>query len=358
MVADEEGFLHPVIDRSSCVECGLCALACPVLHPVPAEAPKQVFAAWSGEEKVRTSSSSGGLFFELGKEIISRGGVVCGSILDASGVHHTCAQTLSGLEAMRGSKYVQSDLRDVYGEIASYLKDNRPVLFSGTPCQVAGLRKSLGKQDDTMLFTVDLVCHGVPSPRIFSQYMDALQRKYGAFRLSDFRFRSPDRWTFQSYIGDEALPARDDAFMQLYLGGSLHREACYHCPFARKERVGDLTLGDFWGIGADTPLDGNPAHGCSLVLVGNEKGRSILQAVQPRLFCRERTLEEACRQNGNLSAPSARPRVRDGIYQRLFRNGFGPEYGYYRFRRFWKLTYVRLHHQLHLLKTRICRKSA
>ena len=358
MVADEEGFLHPVIDRSSCVECGLCALACPVLHPVPAEAPKQVFAAWSGEEKVRTSSSSGGLFFELGKEIISRGGVVCGSILDASGVHHTCAQTLSGLEAMRGSKYVQSDLRDVYGEIASYLKDNRPVLFSGTPCQVAGLRKSLGKQDDTMLFTVDLVCHGVPSPRIFSQYMDALQRKYGAFRLSDFRFRSPNRWTYQSYIGDEALPARDDAFMQLYLGGSLHREACYHCPFARKERVGDLTLGDFWGIGADTHLAGKPAHVCSLVLVGNEKGRSILQAVQPRLFCRERTLEEACRQNGNLSAPSARPRVRDGIYQRLFRNGFGPEYGYYRFRRFWKLTYVRLHHQLHLLKTRICRKSA
>lgn len=358
MASDEEGFPHPVLDRSSCVECGLCALACPVLHPVPADAPKQVFAAWSAEEDVRTRSSSGGLSFELGKEMIGRGGVVCGAVLDASGVHHACVQTLSGLEAMRGSKYVQSDLRDVYGEVASFLKDGRPVLFSGTPCQVAGLRKSLGKQDDAMLYTVDLVCHGVPSPRIFSQYMDTLRRKYGDFSLSDFRFRSSDRWDFLSYVGDRRLPSRDDAFMQLYLEGFLHREACYRCPFARKERVGDLTLGDFWGIGAETPLDGDPGRGCSLVLVGNEKGRTLLDAVRPRLFCRERSLDEACRQNSNLTVPSRRPRSRDGIYRRIFRDGFGREYRKLRFRRFWETAYVRLHHVLHLAKTRICRKSA
>ena len=354
---DAEGFLHPVISRTMCVECDLCERACPVLHPLPLSVPQRVYAAWSNDETVRTRSSSGGLFFELGMEVISRGGVVCGAVLDEKGVHHFCTDSLAGLEVMRGSKYVQSDLGDVYTEVGTYLKEGRSVLFSGTPCQVAALRAVLMKADTALLYTIDLVCHGVPSPALFRHYMDGLRLKYGDFRVSDFRFRSTCDWIFQSWIGMEPIPDRDDAFLQMYLGGVLHRESCYHCPFARRERVGDLTLGDFWGIGRESAFDGNPGRGCSLVLVNNEKGRLLWSALEPRLFSRERSLAEACKQNENLSAPSSRPRVREGIYTRIFRDGLRSEYQRFRFRRFCKETYVFLHHQLHLLKVSVCRKS-
>ena len=339
------------------MECGLCERACPVLHPLPLSVPQRVYAAWSTDEAVRTHSSSGGLFFELGREMMGRGGVVCGAVMDGDGVHHLCTDSLAGLEAMRGSKYVQSDPGNVYAEVGSYLKAGRSVLFSGTPCQVAALRAGLGNADTTLLYTVDLVCHGVPSPALFRRYMDGLRRKYGDFRVSDFRFRSTGDWVLKSQIGKEQIPYRDDAFLQMYLGGVLHRESCYRCPFARRERVGDLTLGDFWGIGQESAFDGDPGRGCSLVLVNTEKGRSLWSASEPRLFFRERSLAEACRQNENISAPSSRPRVREGIYTRIFRDGLRPEYRRFRFRRFCKETFIFLHHQLHLLKVSVCRKS-
>ena len=177
MEEDGEGFLHPVIDRTSCVECGSCRKVCPILQPLPLAAPERVYAAWSRDEAVRTGSSSGGLFYELARQVISEGGVVCGAVREGSRVYHRCAEDLSGVEAMRGSKYVQSRIGDSWQEVSAHLKAGRRVLFSGTPCQVAGLRAFLGGKDLPGLVTVDLVCHGVPSARLFDVYWKELEGK-------------------------------------------------------------------------------------------------------------------------------------------------------------------------------------
>ena len=263
---------------------------------------------------------------------------------------------------MRGSKYVQSQVGGVYKEIEGYLRAGRTVLFSGTPCQVAGLYSSLGDIDAAHLYTIDLVCHGVPSGPLFDRYLRGLQDRYGPFSPSAFRFRRMDRWNFQSQIVREdarvTLPPRDSAFMELYLSGALFRESCYHCPFARRERIGDLTLGDFWGIGETEPFGEDPQRGCSLVLINSEKGYGLWDGVARDMFCSERSWDEAVRRNSALEVPSSRPRKRDGICQRVIRHGFQPELRRCLSEKFCRNLYARLHHQFHLVKVKLCRKSA
>ena len=362
MEEDAEGFLHPVIDPVRCVGCGLCRKTCPVLGEVPLAAPGTVYAAWSLDEAGRTGSSSGGVFYELARQVVGEGGVVCGAVREGGRVLHRCTDTLSGVEAMRGSKYVQSRIGDCYREVSASLEQGRKVLFSGTPCQVAGLRAFLDGKDYPGLVLVDLVCHGVPSARLFGAYREGLVRRYGEREADSYRFRRGDRWSLSADIGTgdgrRLLPVRDSAFLTLYLDGVLFRESCYRCPFARTERTGDLTLGDFWGVGETVPFDGDPSRGCSLVMVGSARGSALLAAIRSRLFLRERSLEEALGHNANLSAPSVRPACRGKIYRRIFRYGFRPEQLRSLMGRFFKERYARLHHQFHLLKTRLCRKSA
>ena len=362
MKEDAEGFLHPVIDPASCVGCGLCRRACPVLQEVKAVEADKVYAAWSRDEAVRCGSSSGGVFYELARKVISEGGVVCGAVREGSRVFHRCADSLSGIEAMRGSKYVQSRIGESYREVASHLKAGRQVLFSGTPCQVAGLRASLGPKDHPGLLTIDLVCHGVPSSSLFASYLEQLQKKYGPQAAESFLFRRTDKWSHQPEIRTggkrRLLSGRDASFMGLYLEGFLFRESCYHCPFARRERVGDLTLGDFWGIGDKVPFEADPSRGCSLVMVGSETGARWLELTGDRLFLRERTLEETLSLNTNLSAPAVRPPQRGDIYGQIARRGFARVYRPVLVRRILRLAYARFHHQLHLLKVQLCRKSA
>ena len=185
MVADHEGFLRPQIDASKCVQCHACERACPVLHPSEPDTSPTCYAARTKDDALRLASSSGGIFTELARPILAKGGVVFGCVWEKPALVaiHAKAETEDELAAMRGSKYVQSDLRDTYREAKAELQKGREVLFSGTPCQIAGLNKYLGKSYDNLL-TVEIICHGVPSPAVFEKYKQELVKRFGATLVS------------------------------------------------------------------------------------------------------------------------------------------------------------------------------
>ena len=336
MKADCEGFLFPETDPEACTGCGLCEKACPQLarsegnrHGGQPDAAvgqtdaaasqtlensgrPAVFAAWSKTDSVRCKSSSGGLFFTLAQKIISDGGVVFGAVLSEDGrrVFHSFAESLDAARPMMGSKYVQSDLGDSFRKAADFLKAGRKVLFTGTPCQIAGLYGFLGKRPAENLYTVDLVCHGVPSSAFLQFYLDNSAVQASLKKSGALSFRDPSTWP-HCFTG----PMKD--YVSLYLSGRFMRESCYSCSYASVSRVSDITIGDFWGIGDSVPFEEDTSKGCSLVLVNTSKGSGLIESVRGSLFLEERGIEEALVRNTQLQSATIRNSKRDSAYEFL-----------------------------------------
>ena len=320
MEISDEGFIFPVVDKSRCSGCGACGRVCHALNPPEKRSPAKAFAAWAKDDSVRTSSSSGGVYSVLGEYVLANGGRISGCRFDGDMVlkHELCGQP-GGTARFRGSKYVQCFTDGIYRKIRESLSGGGTVLFTGTPCQVAGLRTYLGRPYDN-LTTCDLVCHGIPSQKIFRSYLERHRlspdpdKSVIAFRdlngWGDFYIRILER-------GDVTWRSDDtnNEFIRAFLSGINYNEACYECPYACMERTGDLTLADFWGLGKNTPFAGDPSKGCSLILVNTEKGANLLHAVRDSLFLEERTPEEARQGNGQLRSPATRQPMRDVFYR-------------------------------------------
>jgi coenzyme F420-reducing hydrogenase beta subunit len=320
MTEDVEGFLLPSVEQSSCVDCKLCEKVCPVLNPVLMGAEKpSAYAMWSNQD--RRISSSGGAFSAFARLVLARGGVVFGTVYDnAMRLHHVETDTVDGLNAMRGSKYMQSDTEESYRKVKDYLKEGRWVLFTGTPCQVAGLRSYLRKDYETLL-TLDLACHGVPSSKIFHSYIEKLQKRLGfaekGLHIENYEFRRRDGWGFSPSISTASncrnLYGVDALYMEAFNACAIFRESCFHCDYAKVPRVGDCTIADFWGIGRyGTAFPHNTRKGVSLVLVNTSKGKDALKELQD-VFIEERELQEALVENHNLKAVSKRYPQRDDV---------------------------------------------
>lgn len=316
-----EGFLYPSIDDRLCIDCGRCASACPGNSPVAAVRPAATYAGWSRDEIIRTSSSSGGAFYSLAESMIQQGGVVFGAVLcDDLVIRHIGVDDIRLLAQMRGSKYAQSEMGNTYALIESYLSQGRKVLFSGTPCQVAGLRSVFGLREGLVL--VDIVCHGVPSVRFFHHYLEGLGKRYPDIDERSFQFRTLEAWNAipNAVVGGERVPLRghDSIYTKLFLKNLLHRESCYRCPYACAQRVSDITIADFWEIGAEDPFEYDTSRGCSLVLVNTPVGEDRFALLDGTFFSCARALSEAVAGNAQLRAPSERPDNRTGIYDFLF----------------------------------------
>ena len=312
MEQDAEGFLSPRIDEALCIDCGLCSKLCPVENPSYLhEAEPRCFAALASDELRRGASSSGAVFPVLAEAVLARGGAVCGAAFRKDwSVGHIVAETADELELLKNSKYVQSDMGDCFPQVKSLLEAGRPVLFSGTPCQVAGLRAFLRK-DYEQLQTVDILCHGVPSPGVWHGW---LKENFDLADIRDIRFRDKrGGWggarAFAVELKDGAVPpfVREDAeaYTEAFLGGSSIRRSCGQCPFNRLPRQGDLTLGDYWGIRkVKKSLD--DGLGTSIVLENSAKGRAMLEAVSARFKTLEETpLAAGIRGNHNIVGSSA-----------------------------------------------------
>lgn len=282
MLADSEGFLYPVIDNVKCLDCGLCKKVCPVMNICSKRKPLVVYAARALDMALRGESSSGAVFSILARGIIAQGGVVYGAAFEGNEwrVVHKSAESEEELSALRGSKYVQSDLGKTFNSVAANLKSGRKVLFTGTPCQVAGMRnylrlKELYPSDNLLL--VDVVCHAAPSPSAWKAY---LGKRCHAPRVESISFRCKNRsWKkYSVHIGfddgtEYLRDYQDDTFMRGFLAELFNRPSCHNCPFRELRSGSDMTLGDFWGIETIMP-DMDDDRGTSLVLVNNDRNLS------------------------------------------------------------------------------------
>lgn len=305
MQADNEGFLYPNVDRDTCVNCGLCEKVCYELHPFDKREPLQVFAAINKNEKIRLKSSSGGIFYILAEKVIKEGGVVFGARFDENWqVIIDYADDMKDVEAFMGSKYVQARVAGAYKDAKRFLAEGRKVLFSGTPCQVAGLHKFLRKSYDNLL-TVDFICHGTPSPKVWRMYLDEVL-KVGQ-RISSVEFRNKKRgWKNFSFNlryneGDKSIsmlsPFQQNHYMKAFLQDIILRPSCYNCKAKGCSSQSDITIADFWGISTVFP-DMDDDKGTGLVFVNTEKGKEALDFAQINVkettYDRIKPLNPAC----------------------------------------------------------------
>ncbi|MBR5537698.1 MAG: Coenzyme F420 hydrogenase/dehydrogenase, beta subunit C-terminal domain [Clostridia bacterium] len=304
MVQDPEGFRRPKVDTVRCVECGLCAKVCPVLsapdtHPIP-----DAFAARNKDNSVRELSTSGGVFTLLARHTLEQGGAVFGAAYDADfKVEHRMVETPEMLTTFRGAKYAQSDLGDTFRRVKEQLALGRKVLFSGTPCQVAGLRSYLGKEDPNLLL-VDLVCHGVPSPAVWERYL-----AYKSEQISDghrpitVNLRCKDsgwstysvdiRWPYgRNYLASN----RQDPYIRAFVGDLCLRPSCHRCSCKGLTRCADITLGDYWGVWDQVPSMSDN-KGTSIVLVHSEKALALWQELAPAMQTQQVDARRCMEQN-------------------------------------------------------------
>jgi len=328
MLSNSEGFLEPHIDESKCMNCGKCKDVCPALNPfVPEDFNKKVYACFSNDEYLRSKSTSGGLFTELSKWIILQGGSVYGASFDENfNVCHSRTVSIDELNKFRGSKYVKSDLKNIFKNVENDLKSYNYVLFSGTPCQIAGLKNYIGNHE--FLYTVDLVCHGVPSPMIFNDYKKYIIELHGS-EISgiSFRYKKPGWSLFSMKIdlqngGTYINRSNVDVFWRGFLGDYINRPVCHKCRFANINRPGDITLADFWGY---YPVNNdyiNDEKGISLAIINNSKGFELFGNIYKNITCFERTLEQAVCGNPCLTSPFPVNPNRDEFWRDYNSNGF------------------------------------
>lgn len=283
MLEDEEGFLYPHVDTDSCIDCALCEKVCPYLNASEPNEPIVSYASMNIDEQVRAASSSGGIFTPIAESVIVAGGVVYGARFNEQWeVQHAKAETKDELNAFRRSKYVQSRIGSTYEEIETLLKEGRTVLFSGTPCQVAGLRNFLRKDYDN-LTTLDIACHGVPSPRIWREYVAQLPME----GVTDILFKDKSTgWRGYSFALKDAEGntlfierASKNKYLSAFSRNLTLRPSCFNCPAKSGRSHSDITLADFWGVEKVHPeMDDN--KGTSMVLCNTEKGKEYIESLQ------------------------------------------------------------------------------
>ena len=321
MVEDELGYIHPLINASLCVNCGLCEQICPVLHPLELNEPKTVYAAVSIDDKERMTSASGGAASVYSRYILEHGGIVYGCVQENyHDIKHLRIACLDELTLLKGSKYVQSNIGLSYRLVKRDLQSGAKVLFIGTPCQIAGLKSFLQK-DYENLFAIDLICHGVPSQKMLRENVEMMWKgdKWKLNELSvNFRWKTYYGIQFgvQLLWDNKKMMTREmvhDPYMKAFMTGLSFRENCHNCFYGQSMRVGDLTIGDFWGLGAYKKTAFRVKRGVSLVLVNTSKGRELMNLVSNRFVLEVRTLNEAINGNANLRTASHRPIKKDSF---------------------------------------------
>lgn len=314
MKEKEHGFLFPEID-DRCVNCGLCTASCPANKEYTKEnTVRKIYAAWNKDKRTKKRSTSGGIFSLLAQEIVNNGGLAAGVKWNEKfETEFAIAKNTEEIKLFNGSKYLQSKTGNIYKDVESALNNGRQVLFSGTPCQVAAL-KSFLKKDYDNLFTVDIVCHGVPSYGCFEKYLKERKAADGKREVSkvNLRYKNP-YWDYCSVRIDYSDGGKyqqfttDDPYFSLFNVGYTLRESCHSCPYTSMNRQGDITLGDFWCYTPKSFKMRNYNKGVSLVLVNSEKGEKLYSKVCDRLnFCSE-SVAAAKKSNITLSRPFELP---------------------------------------------------
>lgn len=296
MEPDDQGFAYPTVDKDKCVDCGLCHRVCPMEENyVGEDAVPDIYALCNKNQETLTESSSGGMFSILARWVIGQNGVVYGVGFDESfSVRHMRAVTMEEASRFRSSKYVESDLTEVYAHILDDLKAGLTVLLTGTPCQISGVRKYLQQKraDCTRLYTCDNICHGVPSRKVWADYLRILQDKYmePGSSVTYINMRSKKSgWKERAMEvrltdGDLDQVTRDFSFNRIFSSLYANRPSCFHCKYTSYKRPSDFTLGDFWNE-KNAGISFDVSKGVSEVLVNTEKGRELFRLIRDQAYC-------------------------------------------------------------------------
>lgn len=304
MAEDHEGFLYPQVDSQSCIDCGLCQKVCPELHPSSERTPLVVDAAIHTNDQIRLKSSSGGVFSAIAEKVIADGGVVFGAAFNQVWeVEHQFADTIEGIQRFRGSKYVQSIIGNTFAQAQQFLKQGRKVLFTGTPCQIAGLHKFL-KKDYPNLLSTEILCHSVPSPKLWRKYLSEITNG-ASVRSINFRNKATG-WSKYAYsisiehsYGTYTEPA-SGPYMKALTNNLSTRPSCASCTARRGKSGADISLGDCWGIWDIKPeIDDN--KGMSIVQVFTTKGLEVLKSIN--IQTHQIQLQDVVKYNSGLGAP-------------------------------------------------------
>lgn len=321
MEEDIKGFRYPVIDKQKCIDCSLCEKVCPILKKEEISDKPIAYAGYNKNEKVRINSSSGGIFTLLAEMILDKKGVVFGATFDENfNVIHTYIENKSEIEKFRGSKYTQSIIGNCYKRVKEFLKEERYVLFTGTPCQIEGLKRYLQK-DFEKLYTQDIICHGVPSPKVWKKYLE-YREKQDKEKPQKIYFRNKDNgWKLFNmkfkYSKFEYLNnAQKDMYMQAFLKNTSLRDSCYNCSFKKKNRISDITLADFWGIENILPkMDDD--KGTSLIIVNSNKGQKLFDEIKDKMIYEKVDFEEAIKYNKSMTESAKIDKYRERFFENL-----------------------------------------
>lgn len=321
MVPDENGFKHPQIADDLCIHCNLCKKVCPILKDVKKENDIQAYACINKDDEIRKNSSSGGVFYLLAKNILSKNGVVFGARFnDDFEVIHDYVEKVEDIHLFQGSKYVQSTIHDSYKKAKKFLDDNRLVLFTGTPCQIEGLLSYLQK-DYPNLITQDIVCHGVPSPKLFKLYKENIKYKYNDdITKINFKKKTNSWKNYEMSIDLKnhhyEISHNDDVYMKAFLNDIALRDSCYQCNAKKKHRLSDITLADFWGIESVLP-EMDDDKGTSLVIINSKSGNQLFEEIKDQINYKEIEYEKAIVNNPSLYQSVNRPKNRDTYLNRV-----------------------------------------
>lgn len=323
--------MYPTVDSQSCIDCGICEKVCPIINQAEPKEPLKAYAAYNKDEQIRLKSSSGGIFTLLAQETIEQGGAVFGVRFNEQWQPiFDYAETIEGIAPFRGSKYVQATVGNAYSQAETFLKAGRQVLFSGTPCQIAGLRRYLRKEYDNLL-TVDIICHGVPSPKVWSMYLDEMSTRYSKrgderANIESISFRDKiSGWknysvSIKLYTPDKVdanvitEPFGKNAYMRAFLSDTILRPSCYSCPAKQGKSHSDITIADFWGIDTIAPAFDDD-KGCGAILINSDKGARAF----PHASCIEceKSFRDIVNNNTSWHTSSTRPAKRKEFFATL-----------------------------------------
>lgn len=331
MKEDEYGFIYPFIDEEKCIHCNLCKKVCSYQNDEVDNIAKKVYAAITKEEFIINNSASGGIFGALAKTFLEKKGIVYGCSMeiddDVITPKHIRISNLDDLIKLQGSKYAKSIIDFIYKDVKNDLNDKKKVLFSGTPCQIAALKSylNISKTNIDNLYTIDIICHGTPSTKMFQDYIKFYESKHKV-KIIDLKFRNKNLgWGYDgriSYIDSKKSNCTKVFYSNLssyynnFLNGNVYRENCYSCKYACQNRVGDITIGDYWGIENEHPEyveQVDIKKGISCIIVNNIQGEKLINKYGLNIFKLESNINKVAKTNKQLNEPSKMPKIRKRI---------------------------------------------
>ena len=327
----KDGFQYSVIDTCKCVLCGKCYSVCPLESQEKHTEEQHLYAAYSSDPIVRNNGSSGGMFEILAKYFLEQGYYVCGASFNGTTLKHNVINIQDELEPLLKSKYIQSNTEGIYNQVLSLLKKGEKVFFCGTPCQVSAMINSTPSALKNNIFTADIICHGVPSQKVFDDYIGTLEKKHGgaicdfSFRIKDNKYKHAHGYSYKVTKNGKTSVIdgiyTNSSFYNAFKNYLIFRNGCYNCQYTTLQRVSDITLADFWGI-EKYDFKGNVDIGISMVITNTHKGQSTFAAIQNQIVSKEFPVQYGIDSNYCLTHRTNKPKNRDAIIEEIATNGY------------------------------------